>query len=160
MRLLIEIAGQGSPVLNEVFETHLKVLKQSGVNPDLNWVNPDIKETISARVAVKPVFERLPDIDDTRKRLKQKLENQPKLTSGVIYECIGVARKGDEGGKWETLRSTKRIENDGDIFVLKTGAESGFKKVGTKSGEKIDLSRSSPDLSDFRALWIVIPEAK
>jgi hypothetical protein len=160
MRLLIEIAGQGSPILNEVFETHLKVLKQSGVNTDLNWVNPDIKETISARVAVKPVFERLPDIDDTRKRLKQKLENQPKLTSGVIYECVGVARKDDEGGKWETLRSTKRIENDGDIFVLKTGAESGFKRVGTKSGEKIDLIRSSPDLSDFRALWIMIPEAK
>jgi hypothetical protein len=78
----------------------------------------------------------------------------------VIYECVGVARKDDEGGKWETLRSTKRIENDGDIFVLKTGAESGFKRVGTKSGEKIDLIRSSPDLSDFRALWIMIPEAK
>ena len=160
MRLLIEIANQGSPVLNEVFETHLKVLKQSGVNLDVNWVNPDIKETILARMALKPVFDRLPDVDNSRKRLKQKLENQPKLTSGVIYECIGVARNGDEGSKWETLRSTKRIENDGDIFVLKTGAESGFKRVGSKSGEKIDLIRSSPDLRDFRALWIMISEAK
>jgi hypothetical protein len=162
MRILIEIAGQGSPILNDVFETQLNVLKQSAVKTDLNWVNPDNIETRLARETLKPVFDRLPDLVDSRKKLKLKLENQPKLTSGEIYECVGVARNVDEGGKWEALRSTKRIENDGDIFVLKTGAESGFKKVGSKTGEKIELNDSSlfsTDLREFRALWIMIPEA-
>ena len=158
MRLLIETAAQGSPILKDVFETHLKVLTQSGVDPDFNWVNPDDNANKAAKAALRPIFDRLPNSVEARKNLKQRLDNQPKLSSGVIYECVGVARKGEEG-KWETLRSTKRIENDGDLFVLKTGSDSGFKRVGTKSGEKLELSKSSPDLSDFRALWIMIPEA-
>jgi hypothetical protein len=121
-------------------------------------VNPDDNANKAAKAALRPIFDRLPNSVEARKSLKQRLDNQPKLSSGVIYECVGVARKGDEG-KWETLRSTKRIENDGDLFVLKTGSDSGFKRVGTKSGEKLELSKSSPDLSDFRALWIMIPEA-
>lgn len=155
MNLLIKAASEGSPLLKEIFLEHQGILSQSNVDMEMNWANPDSTESADARSKLRPVLERLPDAAATKKKLKQRIDNQPRLSSGVIFECVGVIHKKDMNN-WDVLRSNRRIEIDGPLYVVKTGGNPEFKEVGAKRGARYEFNvKDDAELSEFRAVWIV-----
>ncbi len=126
----LDIACQGSFVLDSTFSDYLNQMKSTQVDTRVNWLDPDNEDAANLRLAVTSLLKRMPDVEQAR---KQATEAKAKLLATLpqTVTWVGMLTK-NESRAW-TCQPEPRNQI-GTFYVVVTEASDAkphLKKVGS-----------------------------
>ncbi len=151
------VATQGSLPLAKVLERDMLQLKNSQLDPTVNWVDPENVDGIKARQVATGILKRLQPLDEIDEGVKAELKplNQPSL--GPTYQWVGWLVK-DINGEWQARLSRQKIDRrTGEPTVLLPSANNGpvlVETVGVFRDGQVELMPNASGLAEGRPIFL------
>jgi hypothetical protein len=145
LQKVMNVARQGSDVLNSSFTEYQKVLDSAAIDATVKWMDPVNNEARRSRELAKGHLARLPALLPLRDDIAKKLKAL-KSPLGPKHEWVGCLIRGDDG-KW-TCRVKESPKVNGQLVVaIPEVAEKRMRwvEVGQVKSGKCELRAASPE---------------
>ncbi|MDR1270947.1 MAG: hypothetical protein LBK82_15640, partial [Planctomycetaceae bacterium] len=109
--------------IDPIFETNFKrcseIIATSSVDKGTNWMNVDLKNTVSQRNLANTVLNRMPSIDELIKKTKNEHNKFNNLIGqfNLEFECVGILTQKDK--KWHCNVKSSLTDKNGTLYILR-----------------------------------------
>lgn len=154
-----ELVKEGSLPLQVVLEPVFKQIEEAAIPTEVNYIDPEDAEGITAREKAERFTKTLPSFIELRRQMMKKREDLSKLDFGPAYQWIGWLNKNNDS-QW-VVESLRPSLDGGDLLVTSIPEGEGkfrLEKIGvTKPGQYvIDDDVSAEILLQGRAVFLVV----
>ena len=156
LQRFLEIACQSSYCCEHAFKGPLEVVRNAGIDPGANWLDPNDRGGQGAREQAQRILVQLGDLKSAVTEVERVLAEAMRASWGRCV-WIGWLRR-DGQGRWTCAAHASRSEKQsGDLYVLDHYAASTraqFRKVGQIRSGKAELAPSDDGLVEGRAVFL------
>ncbi|MDR1964206.1 MAG: hypothetical protein LBQ50_10540 [Planctomycetaceae bacterium] len=141
LNLLISDLSKIDPIFADNFKRHHEIIKTSGIDMYINWMDVNSTDTIPKRNQATVALGRLPAIEtlalktkEEQKQLRNALQN-----CNPRFEWIGALSKSK--GAWSCQTKSSSRSGKGDLYILRLKPDKtvAYIRIGSLSGTEIKL---------------------
>jgi len=158
LRQVLEVGSRGSYCLEKAFGRHLAWVKDAGINPFANWLDPTDAAAARSRKLAAEKWDSFPEVEESRKAAEKDLALLRRLRLAE-FRWVGWLRR-TKDGRWECAMN-RAPDGGGPLLVVhrpSSGGKPVLARAGRFDGKTASVDAAVPSvLVEGRPVYLAVP---